>query len=92
MRELMETRFFKLLAGESLEGVTKEELGEESEKFAGEVASLCDSGEEYLFTCRTLYYTKNRLLVLRDMCQASDGAGEKGEDAVVFYQGGIKSG
>lgn len=91
----METGFFKLLAEGSFENVTKEELekelGEETEKFAGEVASLCDSGEEYLVKCRTLHYTKTRLLALRDMCQASDGVGEKGDDAVVFYRGWVRS-
>ena len=40
MSELMETRFFALLAGESFEGITREELKEETREFAGDVGSV----------------------------------------------------
>lgn len=92
MRELMETRFFALLAGESFEGITREELKEETREFAGEVARLCDSGEEYLSTCRTLSYTKTWLLALQEIWQSRNGEGKKGMAPVESCRGGIKSG
>lgn len=52
MTELLKTRFFALLAGESQEEITKESLEEELGKFVEEVAGLCDTGEDYLSTCR----------------------------------------
>lgn len=40
MTELLETRFFALLAGESFEEITKEDLEDELGKFVEEVAGL----------------------------------------------------
>ena len=54
MVELLETRFFALLAGESFEEITKEDLEDELGKFVEEVAGLCDLGDDYLSTCRAL--------------------------------------
>ena len=47
MTELLETRFFALLAGESFKEVTKEDLEDELGKFVEEVAELCDLGDDY---------------------------------------------
>ena len=58
MTELLETRFFALLARESFEEITKEDLEDELGKFVEEVAELCDLGDDYLSTCRVLNYTK----------------------------------
>lgn len=55
MTELLETRFFALLAGESFEEITKEDLEDELGKFVEEVAGLCDLGTysgAYPFTFR----------------------------------------
>ena len=83
--------YYALLAQESFAGNTKAELEEESGKFSETVAEVCDAGEDYLSTCRTLNYTKNRLQALWEMCQARDGEGEKRGVATVFYQEGIAS-
>ena len=40
MVELLETRFFALLAGESFEEITKEDLEDELGKFVEEVACI----------------------------------------------------
>ena len=92
MTELLETRFFGLLAGESFEEITKEDLEDELGKFVEEVAGLCDSGGDYLATCRTLNYTKARLQVLSEMYRDCDGVGEKRCVAVMFYRARIASG
>ena len=92
MTELMETRFFVLLAGESFEGITKEGLEYELGKFVEEVAGLCDLGDDYLATCRTLNYTKARLQVLSEMYRDCDGVGEKRCVAVMFYRARLASG
>lgn len=55
MTELLETRFFALLARESFEEITKEDLEDELGKFVQEVAGLCDLGDDYLSTCRALH-------------------------------------
>ena len=77
MVELLETRFFALLAGESFEEITKEGLENELGKFVEEVAGLCDLGDDYLSTCRALNYTKTRLQVLLEMYKDCDGVGKK---------------
>ena len=77
MTELLKTRFFALLAGESQEEITKESLEEELGKFVEEVAGLCDTGEDYLSTCRALNYTKTRLQALLEMYKDCDGVGGK---------------
>ena len=92
MKELIETRFFALLAGESLAGNMRAELEEESGKFSEAVAEVCDMGEDYLSTCRTLNYTKNRLQALRETCRVGDGPGEKRVVPVMFYREGTASG
>ena len=92
MQELLETRFFALLAGESFEEITKEGLENELGKFVEEVAGLCDSGGDYLATCRTLNYTKARLQVLSEMYRDCDGVGEKRCMAVMFYWARLASG
>ena len=92
MTELLETRFFALLAGESFEEITKEDLEDELGKFVEEVAGLCDLGDDYLATCRTLNYTKTRLQVLSEMYRDCDGVGEKRCMAVMFYRARIASG
>ena len=92
MTELFKTRFFALLAGESQEEITKECLEEELGKFVEEVAGLCDLGDDYLATCRTLNYTKARLQVLSEMYRDYDGVGEKRCVAVMFYRARIASG
>lgn len=86
MTELLKTRFFTLLAGESLEEITKEGLENELGKFVEEVAGLCDSGDDYLLTCRALNYTRTRLQVLAEMYKACDGVGEKRDVSVMFYR------
>lgn len=91
MTELMETRFFVLLAEESFEGITKERLEYELGKFVEEVAELCDSGEDYLATCRTLNYTKTRLQALSEMYKGCDGVGEKRWVSVMFYRKRVTS-
>ena len=92
MTELLKTRFFALLAGESQEEITKESLEEELGKFVEEVAGLCDTGEDYLSTCRALNYTKTRLQALLEMYKDCDGVGEKRCVAVMFYRARIASG
>ena len=92
MTELFKTRFLALLAGESQEEITKECLEEELGKFVEEVAGLCDSGGDYLATCRTLNYTKARLQVLSEMYRDCDGVGETRGVAVMFYRARIASG
>ena len=92
MKELLETRFFALLAGESFEEITKEGLENELGKFVEEVAGLCDLGDDYLATCRTLNYTKARLQVLSEMYRDCGGVGEKRCMAVMFYRARIASG
>lgn len=92
MTELFKTRFFALLAGESQEEITKECLEEELGKFVEEVAGLCDLGDDYWATCRTLNYTKARLQVLSEMYRDCDGVGEKRCVAVMFYRARIASG
>ena len=92
MTELFKTRFLALLAGESQEEITKECLEEELGKFVEEVAGLCDSGGDYLATCRTLNYTKARLQVLSEMYWDCVGVGEKRCVAVMFYRARIASG
>lgn len=77
MVELLETRFFALLAGESFEEITKEDLEDELGKFVEEVAGLCDLGDDYLSTCRALNYTKTRLQALLEMYKDCDGVGGK---------------
>ena len=91
MTELFKTRFLALLAEESQE-ITKECLEEELGKFVEEVAGLCDLGDDYLATCRTLNYTKTRLQVLSEMYRDCDGVGEKRCMAVMFYRARIASG
>ena len=66
----------------------RRELG----KFVEEVAGLCDLGDDYLATCRTLNYTKARLQVLSEMYRDCDGVGEKRCVAVMFYRARIASG
>ena len=92
MTELFKTRFLALLAEESQEEITKECLEEELGKFVEEVAGLCDLGDDYLATCRTLNYTKTRLQVLSEMYRDYDGVGEKRCVAVMFYRARIASG
>ena len=92
MKELIETRFFALLAGELLAGNMRAELEEESGKFSEAVAEVCDMGEDYLSTCRTLNYTKNRLQALRETCRVGDGSGEERVVPVMFYRGRTASG
>ena len=92
MTELFKTRFLALLAEESQEEITKECLEEELGKFVEEVAGLCDLGDDYLATCRTLNYTKTRLQVLSEMYRDCDGVGEQRCMAVMFYRARIASG
>ena len=92
MVELLETRFFALLAGESFEEITKEVLENELGKFVEEVARLCDSGDDYLLTCRVLNYTKTRLRALSEMYKDRDGVGEKRGVSVMLYRARITSG
>ena len=92
MTELFKTRFLALLAEESQEEITKECLEEELGKFVEEVAGLCDLGDDYLATCRTLNYTKTRLQVLSEMYRDCDEVGEKRCVAVMFYRARIASG
>ena len=82
MTELLKTRFFALLAGESQEEITKESLEEELGKFVEEVAGLCDTGEDYLSTCRALNYTKTRLQALLEMYKDCDGVYWKTENVL----------
>ena len=92
MTELLRTRFFALLAGESQEEITKESLEEELGKFVEEVAGLCDTGEDYLSTCRALNYTKTRLQALLEMYKDCDGVGEKRGVSVMLYRARVTSG
>ena len=80
MTELLETRFFALLARESFEEITKEDLEDELGKFVQEVAGLCDLGDDYLSTCRALNYTKTRLQALLEMYKGRVGYALSGED------------
>lgn len=91
MKELIETRFFALLAKESLLGNMRAELEKESGKFFETVARLCDSGEDYLATYRTLNYTKAQLQALSKMYKGCDGVGEKRWMSVMFYRERITS-
>ena len=86
MTELFKTRFLALLAEESQEEITKECLEEELGKFVEEVAGLCDSGDDYLLTCRALNYTKTRLQALAEMHKGCDGVGEKRNMSVMLYR------
>ena len=92
MTELFKTRFLALLAGESQEEITKECLEEELGKFVEEVAGLCDTGEDYLSTCRALNYTKTRLQALLEMYKDCDGVGKKRGVSVMLYRARIASG
>ena len=97
MTELLKTRFFALLAGESQEEITKEslekeDLEDELGKFVEEVAGLCDLGDDYLSTCRALNYTKTRLQALLEMYKDCDGVGEKRGVSVMLYRARIASG
>ena len=92
MTELLETRFFALLAGESFKEVTKDDLEDELGKFDEEVAELCDLGDDYLSTCRVLNYTKTRLQALLEMYKDCDGVGEKRGVSVMLYRARITSG
>ena len=91
MVELLETRFFALLAGESFEEITKEVLENELGKFVEEVARLCDSGDDYLLTCRVLNYTKTRLRALSEMYKDRDAVGEKRGMSVMLYRARVTS-
>ena len=91
MVELLETRFFALLAGESFEEITKEVLENELGKFVEEVARLCDSGDDYLLTCRLLNYTKTRLQALSDMYKGRDFAGVNRVLSVMLYRARVTS-
>ena len=92
MTELLETRFFALLARESFEEITKEDLEDELGKFVEEVAELCDLGDDYLSTCRVLNYTKTRLQALLEMYRGCDGEGGKRCVSFVFYRARVASG
>lgn len=92
MTKLLETRFFALLAGELFEEITQEDWENELGKFVEEVAGLCDSGEDYLSTCRVLNYTKTRLQALLEMYKARDGVGKKRDVSVMLYRARIASG
>ena len=89
MTELLKTRFFALLAEESCEEITKEGLENELGKFVEEVAGLCDSGDDYLLTCRALNYTKTRFQALAEMHKGCDGVGEKGTCRLCFIGRGL---
>lgn len=91
MTELLKTRFFTLLAGESFEEITGESLENELGKFVEEVAGLCDSGDDYLLTCRALNYTKTRLQVLAEMHKDCDGVGKKRDVSVMLYRARLTS-
>ena len=92
MTELLKTRFFALLAGESQEEITKESLEEELGKFVEEVAGLCDTGEDYLSTCRALNYTKTRLQALLEKYKHCDRLGDKRGVSFMLYRARIASG
>ena len=72
--------------------ITKESLEEELGKFVEEVAGLCDTGEDYLSTCRALNYTKTRLQALLEMYKDCDGVGEERGVSVMLYRARIASG
>ena len=91
MTELFKTRFLALLAEESQEEITKECLEEDLGKFVEEGAGLCDLGDDYLATCRTLNYTKTRLRALSEMYKDRDGVGEKRGMSVMLYRARVTS-
>lgn len=91
MTKLLETRFFALLAGELFEEITREVLENELRKFVEEVAGVCDTGDDYLSTCRVLNYTKTRLQALLEMYRGCDGEGGKRCVSFVFYRARVAS-
>ena len=83
MKELLNARFFSWLEECGGKDVTREEVELVVGEFVADLERMCDKEKNYKEEVRVLERVRIRLHVWDEVCQASDGSGEKGDVRVL---------
>lgn len=83
MKELLNARFFSWLEECVRKDVTKDEVELVVGEFVADLERMCDKERNYKEEVRVLERVRIRLHVWDEVCQASDGAGKKGNARVL---------